>query len=270
MTSPILKSIAEIEALSEKATPGQWEVRAEVGEGAEVWQPGRGSFFVGLTQEGEPDIADASLIVAAVNFLRTNLPAIKRLAEGSGEPVMWQTRTAVNESMWTDWDTAPNEAIAVHHMNLCIKHGVTCEMRPLYTNPPQAQANPPEREMKDTLESIIAEMRKTAAQYELTGYDVECDDLTGWADRLAALPKQGWLPISEVDDSFPRLVGWPRSRYENSRFDPTTAFKDAAGVWRVLYSKGGMEPVPYRPTHYMPLPPPPEGETNMENPNGLV
>lgn len=32
------------------------------------------------------------------------------------------------------------------------------------------------------------------------------------------------------------------------------AFLDVTNVWRVLYSKGGMAPVPFTPTHFQALP----------------
>ena len=64
-----------------------------------------------------------------------------------------------------------------------------------------------------------------------------------------------WQPI-ETAPGLPVLVSRPNdSRYF---YTPTTAYRDAIGVWRLFRSSpGGMQRLPFTPTHWMPLPDPP-------------
>jgi len=75
-------------------------------------------------------------------------------------------------------------------------------------------------------------------------------------EALSALPAvDGWLLIGEDFPHLPVLLSRPDG--DGLRYTPTTGFNDATGVWRVFRSEGGMEPLPFVPTHYMPLPAPP-------------
>lgn len=67
-----------------------------------------------------------------------------------------------------------------------------------------------------------------------------------------------WEPIDSYDEIIGNgvvLVGRPA--YSSDQFGPATAFKDVTGVWRVYLSCGGMDPLPFEPTHYMLRPDPP-------------
>lgn len=73
---------------------------------------------------------------------------------------------------------------------------------------------------------------------------------------------QGWQPIERMTGHPVVLVSRPTGRL---RHEATTAFLDATNVWRVFRSEGGMTPLPFEPTHFMPLPEPPrEGSTGSE------
>ena len=78
------------------------------------------------------------------------------------------------------------------------------------------------------------------------------------ADMEAKLPDEpradGWQPI-ETAPGLPVLVTRPTDRYV---FIPTTAFRDATGAWRLYRSPGGNMRLPFTPTHWMPIPEPPE------------
>lgn len=60
-----------------------------------------------------------------------------------------------------------------------------------------------------------------------------------------------WQEIGEYPPHLPVLVSRPTDRV---RYTPTTAFHDATGVWRLFRSEGGRKPLPFVPTHWMPLP----------------
>ena len=72
---------------------------------------------------------------------------------------------------------------------------------------------------------------------------------------IAAVQEAGWQDIGDDFPHLPVLVSRPDG--DGLRYTPTTAFNDATGVWRVFRSEGGMQPLPFVPTHFMPLPPPP-------------
>jgi hypothetical protein len=101
---------------------------------------------------------------------------------------------------------------------------------------------------------------------ERPGGDRECPAFDRrrriYADMLAtapAPPVDGWQPIETHDgDSLPVVVG--RANERNRFYYPLSAFLDVTGVWRVLCSPGGNTPVPYEPTHFQPLPQPPNNE----------
>lgn len=76
--------------------------------------------------------------------------------------------------------------------------------------------------------------------------DKDPERVAAWNRRVPA-----WRPISEVADGFVYLVSRPDDRYY---YEPTTAFIDATGKWRVFRSEGGCDPLPFEPTHYMKLP----------------
>lgn len=47
-----------------------------------------------------------------------------------------------------------------------------------------------------------------------------------------------------------------KNRYGCFR-EPISAFKDATDVWRILGTRGGMTRLSFNPTHFSPLPEPP-------------
>lgn len=111
----------------------------------------------------------------------------------------------------------------------------------------------------DTQEAIIAEMLGTAS----TGALIQPSDLADYATRLAALPKQGWRPISEAPKDGTAILACFAPCYDVNGFLPVavrwrTYHPNAEGVaeWR---DSSGVKV--RRITHWMPLPPPPEGET---------
>jgi len=63
-----------------------------------------------------------------------------------------------------------------------------------------------------------------------------------------------WRPIADAHDCSVYIVSRPDDQF---CYEPTTAFKDAGGTWRVFRSEGGMEPLPFEPTHFLPTPPRP-------------
>lgn len=84
---------------------------------------------------------------------------------------------------------------------------------------------------------------------------IEAQEGSGAARACApACPDHGWQPI-ETAPGLPVLVSRPTDRYV---FTPTTAFRDATGVWRLYRSPGGSMRLPFTPTHWTPLPEPPE------------
>jgi hypothetical protein len=64
-----------------------------------------------------------------------------------------------------------------------------------------------------------------------------------------------WRPINTHNDHLGVLVSRPSDRV---MYGPHAAFKDATGVWRILGSVGGMTKLRFEPTHWMPLPEPPQ------------
>lgn len=73
----------------------------------------------------------------------------------------------------------------------------------------------------------------------------------------------GWRDIETHKGCHAVLVSRPTGR---EVYAPTTAFLDATGVWRVYRSEGGMTPLPFTPSHWMPLPAPP-AENAAANPS---
>ena len=65
-----------------------------------------------------------------------------------------------------------------------------------------------------------------------------------------------WMPIETHRRGFsPVMLGCVASNgLAGMR---CSGFLDATGVWRVLYSEGGSRKLPFAPTHWAPLPPPP-------------
>lgn len=85
------------------------------------------------------------------------------------------------------------------------------------------------------------------------------DHLQGIVEREhARLLDEQWQLIGEDPPYKPVLVSRPRDKVI---YTPTTAFYDATGIWRVFRSKGGMQLLPFEPTHWMPLPPVPSQVT---------
>lgn len=60
-----------------------------------------------------------------------------------------------------------------------------------------------------------------------------------------------WQPIKTYEGCGVVLVSRPTNHLT---YTPTTAFRDAVGIWRVFRSEAGMTPLPFKPTHWMPLP----------------
>lgn len=65
----------------------------------------------------------------------------------------------------------------------------------------------------------------------------------------------GWRDIATYEGCHAVLVSRPTGR---EVYAPTTAFMDVTGVWRVYRSEGGNTPLPFAPTHWMPLPQAPD------------
>jgi hypothetical protein len=98
----------------------------------------------------------------------------------------------------------------------------------------------------------------------IEGYEQVCAAIRALFDpvvqSLAALQsptdREGdrleWRPIESYEGHGAVLVSRPTTARE--AFSATTAFFDATNVWRVFRSKGGMTPLPFKPTHWMPLP----------------
>lgn len=82
----------------------------------------------------------------------------------------------------------------------------------------------------------------------------------GMKDVLSIMQPK-WTPIDENIGHLVVLVTRETTKYD--RFTPTTAFKDATGVWRVFNSVGGMTRLPFDPTLYMDVIEPPK-EQNKE------
>ncbi len=75
-------------------------------------------------------------------------------------------------------------------------------------------------------------------------------------EQLAAARADGerqWQPISTAP-GLVVLVSRPKDKFV---YTPTTAFRDATGVWRIYRSVGGNLPLSFEPTHWQPLPQPP-------------
>lgn len=66
-----------------------------------------------------------------------------------------------------------------------------------------------------------------------------------------------WSPISDYCDHGVVIVSRPDDKLY---YEPTTAFLDATGVWRVFRSEGGSARLPFEPTHFMPTPPRPKAK----------
>jgi hypothetical protein len=63
-----------------------------------------------------------------------------------------------------------------------------------------------------------------------------------------------WQPIAEYDVKHCMAVlVTAKNRYGAWR-EPISAFNDATEVWRVLGSRGGMTPLSFTPTMFMPIP----------------
>ena len=69
--TPSLDVSPELRALSEAATPGPWEVHT--GMAATIWRPDASYMVIGDAIYHPEYVADATLIVAAVNDLRARL-----------------------------------------------------------------------------------------------------------------------------------------------------------------------------------------------------
>jgi hypothetical protein len=59
-----------------------------------------------------------------------------------------------------------------------------------------------------------------------------------------------WQPIETHNNCLGVFVCAPKR-------DAMAAYRDATGVWRVLGSKHNYTKLPFKPTHWMPLPAPP-------------
>jgi hypothetical protein len=68
--------------------------------------------------------------------------------------------------------------------------------------------------------------------------------------------QQGWQQMATHKGHGPVIVSRPS---DELAYQATTAFLDVTGVWRVFRSEGGMTPLRFEPTHWMPLPSPPSG-----------
>jgi len=64
-----------------------------------------------------------------------------------------------------------------------------------------------------------------------------------------------WRPIETYEGCGAVLVGRPTD--SKLFYRTASAFRDVTGVWRILFSEGGMAPLPYEPTVWQPLPAPP-------------
>lgn len=110
----IPEQIAELEALSEKAR----SLRHEDALYADYEE------------------SERALISASQSFVQMHLPAIKRLAQGSGEPVAWLHQV-------TTGDGEPDQALSFAADSFPLEGVVgyrSLSSVPLYTHPPQAQA----------------------------------------------------------------------------------------------------------------------------------
>jgi hypothetical protein len=74
---------------------------------------------------------------------------------------------------------------------------------------------------------------------------------------VTLLNEREWQPI-ETAPGCAVLISRPTDKL---MYRPTSAFRDATGVWRVFRSDGGNTPLPFEPTHWMPLPYPPASES---------
>lgn len=145
----------------------------------------------------------------------------------------------------------------------------------------------PMQELIEAVAQAIYEQWKDQDGYEpwaACGNSLKQDDARQIARAAVARAEQaqgvegGWLPIETPPPrSLPTLVSRPA--YSADQFGPVAAFVDVAGVWRVWLSEGGDSPVPFEPTHWRPLPPPPgpaatpksaTGEVSSPDPKGAL
>ena len=106
-----------------------------------------------------------------------------------------------------------------------------------------------ERFVRERAESYGA-LRQSAIT--AVALDKAADQLQRYREALEA---QGWQPIETHSGCAAVLVSRPTT--EREAWSATSAFMDATNVWRVFRSKGGMTPLPFKPTHWQPLPFPP-------------
>lgn len=82
--------------------------------------------------------------------------------------------------------------------------------------------------------------------------------MRAWDAVEAAQAADPWSQIADYDGCGVVLVSRaPDKLY----YQPTTAFRDAGGTWRVFRSEGGMAELGFEPTHFMPTPPEPVAAT---------
>jgi len=105
--------------------------------------------------------------------------------------------------------------------------------------------------------AVIAAIEGLPPEWARKGSMAQFNTIT-IADAIAAVTAlpDAWRPIEDDFPHSPVLLSRPDG--DGQRYTPTTGFNDATGVWRVFRSEGGMEPLPFVPTHFMPLPSPPE------------
>ncbi len=88
-------------------------------------------------------------------------------------------------------------------------------------------------------------------------FDMMLDDYRASLERGRGFAKEGeWQSIETYDSHRPVLVAIRKTSAISQT--PAAVFKDVTGVWRVLYSEGGMTPLTFEPTHWQRLPEPPK------------
>lgn len=83
MTAELRDSLAQVQELLGRATPGEWHAECYC-DGAAIVQPGRGEIPMGNKVDGEPDMEDAEAIAAAVNWLREHGPELMKMLDRHG------------------------------------------------------------------------------------------------------------------------------------------------------------------------------------------
>lgn len=63
-----------------------------------------------------------------------------------------------------------------------------------------------------------------------------------------------WLSIEKYDLRWSTAVLVTAKNKYGAWREPVSAFNDATEVWRVLGSRGGMTPLSFNPTRFMPMP----------------